>query len=89
MIVRTAIQQQWTVTFKDDPIWMQLDKVDINGETWYNIHVNDIIASWIRQQDQEQWIDSGPNRTTLHIPGKDFTVNRELLTFLKLTWGKL
>jgi hypothetical protein len=89
MIVRTAIQQQWTLTFKDDPIWMQLDKVDIDNRTWYNVHVNDSIASWIESQDQEQWIFTGPHRTTFHIPGKDFTVNQELLALLKLTWGKL
>ena len=86
MIVKTAIQQQWTITSMTNDAVTVITSADVDGVLWYTVNCRTDVANWVRQQDSAQWVEHiNYNMSDLC---NTFDMHSELYAYLKLTWGQ-
>lgn len=76
----SSLYRFWNIKWSTVNPWALHQTVDISGEKWYTILVNNAVSNWIKLQDPNNW-------TLFYDDASAFNINKELFVMLKLTWG--
>ena len=88
MIVKTAVQQQWSISHMNDGNFEVLDQATVDGATWYTVSCRKDVSMWVREHgiENKEWFDHIDSKWMLHK--NVFDMHEELYTYLKLSWGE-
>lgn len=86
MIVKTAVQQQWSISYMGERNFEVLDQAMVDDQQWYTVKCNKEVGNWVRGQPKEQWVNH-IDRGWLFYEN-NFDVHHELYAYLKLSWGE-
>lgn len=86
MIVKTAVQQQWNITYAmRERNFEVLDQALVDDEQWYTVKCNKEVGNWVRSQPKEQWVNHTNSGWLFYE--HNFDIHYELYAYLRLTWS--
>lgn len=56
----------------------------VDGDIWYTVGCNPIVAEWVRTQPKEMWYEHIDN--DWHIPLNKFDMHEKIYTMLGMRW---
>ena len=85
-IVKTSVQQQWTIIEPMNRHYEVLDQAEVDGITWYTVKCSKEVGNWVREQPEDQWVNHINKGWLFHV--NNFDMHKELFALLKLSWSE-